>query len=455
MKFDKWQQEVINHKGSVTIRKGRQVGGSTAIGHRSSKLMLDYPGSNSLMIAPAQRQSSELFAKTLSWLMIEHERLLEAAGGYKEDNEVSARRNMELRRLFEAKHGVFAELPTKTIVKLKNGSKCSSLPAGKTGVYLRSFALDFLYVDEAAYVPDVVYVALKPMLLVSKKKTGLGWEVFLSTPFGKGGFFYDSFTDDDYLQFHISSEDCKRIDKADLRKEEKKITKMQYAQEYLGEFIDEFQQYFPTALIKKCMTFRRWNFKEHYNKGLRYYYGHDYAGPGKDENASVVAEMNGKKLKIVEPKLDDEPNTTIVNRKIVARDAMFKFRKLFVDSGGFGCGPTDELTNLLGRRVVGLNNAKKSVGVSDWKFGMKLNVENKIKSKILKEDLYSNARSMMERGDVEIIDDLMLLRSLKSMTFEYTADKNLKISGRCSHLAEAFVRVCWCVKEKGLNIYVY
>ena len=88
MEWDEWQKELIDYQGSLTIRKGRQVGGSTAIGKRSAKLMLEYPGTNSLMIAPAQRKSSELFTKTLSWLMMEHEKAIDASGGYKEDPEV-------------------------------------------------------------------------------------------------------------------------------------------------------------------------------------------------------------------------------------------------------------------------------------------------------------------------------------------------------------------------------
>ncbi len=235
MQFDKWQQEIIDHEGNVTLRSGRQVGKSTTVGKRCATLMLKYPGTNSLIIAPAQRQSSELFIKTMSWLMIEHDRLIQAAGGYKDDQDVSGRRNLELRRAFDQEHGIFAENPTKSMAKLKNGSICYSLPAGKTGVYLRSFTIDFLYIDEAAYVPDPVYNSLKPMLAVPKKK-GLGWECFLSTPFGKGGFFYDSFTDEDFLQFHISSEDCERIPKSHLIKEKKRVSRIEYAQEYLGDW---------------------------------------------------------------------------------------------------------------------------------------------------------------------------------------------------------------------------
>ena len=320
-----------------------------------------------------------------------------------------------------------------------------SLPAGKTGIYLRSFALDFFYEDESAYVPDMCHNAITPMLWVSKKKRGLGWKVLLSTPCGKGGHFYNSFDDDDFLTFHISSEDCSRIDKKDLSKWKKDKTAIEYAQDVQGEFIDEFQQYFPTTLLKECMTFMRWDFKKEYKKMLKYYIGVDYAGPGKDSNAFVTAEMQtNSNLKIILTEEDDEPNTVITNRKIQHKDKKYNFRKLFVDSGGFGCGPTDHLISLLGRRVVGLNNSKKTI-----------DKETERTSKILKEDLYSNAKALMEQGKIQIIDDPKLFRSLKSMTFEYTEDKNIKIKGRNSHLAEAFVRVCWAVKEKGLNIFIY
>ncbi len=220
---------------------------------------------------------------------------------------------------------------------------------------------------------------------------------------------------------------------------------MEYAQEYLGEFIDEYQQYFPTKLIKDCMTFIRWDFEEDYKKSLKYFLGHDYAGPGKDDNASVIAEMQkNKHIKIIEPELDEQPNTTIVNRKIVIKDKKFDFNRILVDSGGFGCGPTDELISLLGRKVIGINNSKKT-----------FDHEKERTNKILKEDLYSNAKSMMERHDVEIIDSMKILRSLKGIRFEYTDSKAFRIYGKGSHLAEAFVRACWSVKESGHEIYIY
>jgi len=443
MEFDPWQQEIIDHEGSLTLVSGRQVGKSTTVGRRRAKLMLEYPGSISLIIAPAQRQSSQLFIKTMSWLQIEHTKAIEAAGGFKPDPQVSQRRNMELRRLFEHKHGIFAEQPTKTLVTLKTGSMCWSLPAGKTGTYLRTFALDFLDVDEAAYVPEPVYTAIKPMLAVAAKK-GLGWETFLSTPFGTGGFFHDACESEDYKHFYKSSEDCDRIPKEFLLKERKRLSKREYAQEWQGKFVDEFHQLFPTALVKKRMTFMRWSHAEDYKHGKKYYLGVDLAGPGKDENAFVIAEMDGKKVKIVKAEVDEEKNTLKTRYKIERFDKGFHFAKIFIDSGGFGYGITEEVKRTLGKmRVVGLDNSKKTID------------KDGRKGKILKEDLYSNASSLMEQENkIDIINSERLLRSLKSMTFEYTEHKNLKIFGKYSHLSEAFVRACWCVKERGLDIYI-
>jgi len=97
------------------------------------------------------------------------------------------------------------------------------------------------------------------------------------------------------------------------------------------------------------------------------------------------------------------------------------------------------------RRVIGLDNSSKGIQVEG---------EEK-RVKILKEDLYSFTLMLMETGKLELISNLDLLRSLKSITFEYTSDKKIKIFGNYSHLCEALVRACWCLKEKGLNLYVY
>ena len=307
--------------------------------------------------------------------------------------------------------------------------------------------IDLLIADEAAFIPEEVWVAVKPMVAVSKMTRGLGWILLLSTPYGKGGYFYDCCGDVDFRQWHINSELCPRIPRDFLKKERDRMSKAEYAQEYLGEFVDEFNQFFSTKLIKSCMNFTEWNRKEEYNSNAAYYLGIDPARYGQDEAAFVSGELFKKKFKIVHceevkvvagkslPKLRDF--------SIILHD-QFNYKRIFNDDTGIGGGLTDILQEALGKsRVVALNNASKRV----------FDQNGEKRKGILKEDLYSNALRMMEKGEITIIDNLRLLRSLKCIQFEYTKDRNLRIHGKYTHLAEAFVRCCWAMQAKGLRLF--
>lgn len=416
--WDKWQKDVLEHEGNITIRAGRQVGKSEVISAKSCKFALENPDTVTLIIAASQRQSSLLFEKV--------------------------RGNFDRKEDLEGSN-LYAEPPTLTRIILKNGSKIYSLPAGRTGYFIRGFTIDLLIADEAAYIPEQVWNAVIPMIAVSRKARGKGWIILLSTPFGKGGYFYNSFTDPDFRQFHVSSEKCIRIPSDFLKKERQRLTKAEYMQEYLGEFTDEWNQFFQTKLIKKCMTFMEWSLTKDRNPTARYYLGVDIARYGGDENAFVVCELSGTNLKIVKVFTTQRVSTTDTIGRIIKIDSIYKFNKIFVDSTGVGGAVLDVLIEKLGRRVMGLENATKRVQVQG---------EEK-KRGILKQDLYSNALMLMETGKLQLINHLGLLKSLKSITYEYTKSANLKIFGDYSHITEAMVRACWCLKERGLNIYIY
>jgi hypothetical protein len=420
-KWDKWQEDVLAYNGNITLRSGRQVGKSEVISHKATKFALENPGTTTLIIAASQRQSSLLFEKV--------------------------RANFDMKEANGEK--LYKENPTLTRIMLNNGSRIYSLPAGRTGYFIRGFTIDLLIADEAAYIPETVWLAVTPMLAVSQKLRKFGWTILLSTPFGKGGYYYNSFTDPDFKAFHISSEDCSRIPKDFLKKEKARMTKAEYRQEYLGEFTDEWNQFFSTDLIKKSMTFISWEKDKDYNVNARYYLGVDIARYGGDENAFVICEMDKDKLKIVKCQTTSRVSTTDTIGRIEHFDTIWNFSKIFIDDAGVGGSVTDILINKLGRKVMGINNASKRIQVQG---------EEK-KRGILMEDLYSNALMLMETGKLELISDLSLLRSLKSITYEYgdmqSGYKNVKIYGDYAHLAEAMVRATWCLKERGLNIYVY
>jgi hypothetical protein len=415
-KFDPWQETVLAREGHITIRSGRQVGKSTVIACKAARFARDHPGTVTLVIAASQRQSSLIFDKIKS----------------------------EIEQSIQTGEVEYLEEPTLTRVMLKNGSKIYSLPAGRTGYFIRGFTIDLLICDEAAYIPEEVWRAVIPMVAVSQQERGFGWIILLSTPFGKGGYFYSSFQDPDFQQFHISSENCPRIPKAFLLKEKSRMSKAEYAQEYQGEFIDDFNQFFSTTLIKECMSFMEWNFERDFDpQNKRYYLGVDIARYGGDENAFAVAEMSkDNTIRIIKVLTTVRMSITDTIGRVLKLEEKFKFARIFVDDAGVGGGAMDLLLEKLGRKVVGLNNAKRSIDKNDTK------------RSILKEDLYSNALVLMESHKVQLINDLSFLKSLKSIMFEYTAEKNVRLFGDYSHLTEAYVRACWCIKDKGLRPYI-
>lgn len=413
-KWDPWQKQVLEHNGNITIRAGRQVGKSEVISEKALSFAKENPGTTTLIIAASQRQSGLLFEK--------------------------------VRGRADAEGQEYGEKPTLTRLVLDNGSRIYSLPAGRTAYSIRGYTIDLLIADEAAYIPETVWLAVTPMLAVSKTTKGFGWIITISTPFGKGGYFFNTFTDPDFLAIHVSSEDCKRIDPRFLRKEKLRMTKAQYRQEYQGEFCDEWNQFFPTDLLKRQMTLIEWSLDEKVD-GSRFYLGVDIARYGGDENAFVVCEMMAKKLKIVKCFTTERVSTVDTIGRIIDLDREFGFKKIFVDDAGVGGGVTDILVDRLGRRVLGLNNASKRIQVQG---------EEKKKG-ILKEDLYSNTLMLLETGLLELISDLGLLRSMKSITYEYGESRNnvnVKIFGDYSHLTEALVRACWCTKERGLDLFI-
>jgi len=63
---------------------------------------------------------------------------------------------------------------------------------------------------------------------------------------------------------------------------------------------------------------------------------------------------------------------------------------------------------------------------------------------------------LMEQGLLKMPDDDELRRSLVSIQFEIDpVTKKLKIFGKYSHITEGLIRAAWCIKAKGLNLWVY
>ena len=117
---------------------------------------------------------------------------------------------------------------------------------------LRGEGLDFLVMDEAAFIkPDVWQEVLRPTLTERK-----GSALFISTPMGMNNWFYDLWetagSSPNWDRFQYSTYDNPAIDPDEIDSAKTEVGSIVFAQEYLAEFVDagqgmlkpEWMQYF-------------------------------------------------------------------------------------------------------------------------------------------------------------------------------------------------------------------
>src|ERR671917_48173 len=145
---DAWQEDLLRSTSDrVLLNCCRQSGKSTMSGVIALHRALYHPGSLILCLAPALRQSQELFGKV--------------AGFYR-----------------DLGRPVSPLGERKLSLELENGSRIVTLPGSEKTV--RGFSgAGLLLVDEAARVDDQLYFAIRPMLAASG-----GALMMLSTPHG-------------------------------------------------------------------------------------------------------------------------------------------------------------------------------------------------------------------------------------------------------------------------------
>lgn len=207
---DAWQADLLQSDWQKALLLcSRQAGKSTVTGALASHTAIYQPGSLTLLLSAAQRQSGELFRKVKSFYLSVPDR-------------VPLKQESALQ------------------MELVNGSRVVALP-GKEETIRGYSGVDLLVVDEAARVKDALYYSVRPMLAVSG-----GRLIALSTPFGKRGFFFQEWEDggDDWHRTLITALDVPRISQAFLDEERRKLGAWWFEQEYLCVFQDAVDHVF-------------------------------------------------------------------------------------------------------------------------------------------------------------------------------------------------------------------
>jgi Helicase len=197
---DPWQAEVLEGDyPRLLLNCSRQAGKSTTVALLALAEAIFVPHTLALLLSRSHRQSKELFRMVTGFF----------------------------RRL----DSPMVERQTLEELQLANHSRIVSLPCKEETI--RGYPnVTLMIIDEAARVPDELYQAVSPMLAVSA-----GRMICLSTPHGKRGFFYESWSKgSDWHRIEVPAERIKRIKREVVERQRVDMGESWYRQEYCCSF---------------------------------------------------------------------------------------------------------------------------------------------------------------------------------------------------------------------------
>lgn len=344
---------------------GRRVGKSRTASWLALWKAVTYEGAEVLLTAKAQRQSMELF------------------------NQIQ--KEIRTSDIHEDEWGIVRE--TRTEINFDNGSRILALPVGRDGSNIRGYGgrNNMIIVDEAAFIPDSVFQeVLSPMMAV-----GNGEFILLSTPFGKKGFLYERFNDDDWYTMQVPTSANPLIDDNFIDEQSKNLTNTQFKQEILGQFVESVDSFFTREELMNCAE------ESVDQESDLTFLGVDLASSGQDESVYVCIDDEGNVFNIEHT--SDKPMTDAMGR-IRELDSFYDFNKIVIDSTSLGQGVVDQVTESLGNKVEGFKFTNEK-----------------------KQSLYNTLKNELQQGE---------------LSFEYVPGKNDKAGNKmvnqCLELEKSF-----------------
>ena len=198
---DPWQRDVLtSYDPRILILCSRQAGKSSVASILALHEVLSVPDSLVLILAPSERQARETFQKVI--------------GLYR-------------------KLGLYPGSDRKLGLELPNGSRIEALPA--SGDTIRGYSnVSLLLCDEAARIPDELFVAVRPMLAVSG-----GRMIWLTTPYTRSGAFFNEWVGENpWMRIEVPATQIPCISEEFLEEERRSMPEREYMREYMTSFID-------------------------------------------------------------------------------------------------------------------------------------------------------------------------------------------------------------------------
>jgi terminase large subunit-like protein len=226
---DPWQERVLLSQAETALRKlvlccSRQAGKSTVVAILVLWFALfAHPGYTVLILAPAQRQSAEMFATI-----------------------------MKFYRRFSSSADDDPEAESKLSVTFANGSRILALPGNSDGDTIRCYTADLIVCDEAARIPLETIASVRPMLATKKD----GRLVILSSARWASGWYHDIMEGDDpsWQREKITALSCPRISAEFLESELREMGQVVFDMEYMCKFRDPAASLFGAEVLEAALS---------------------------------------------------------------------------------------------------------------------------------------------------------------------------------------------------------
>ena len=409
-------------KKRIAVCAGRQVGKTLISASKALWFALSNPKTITIIVSKTRRQSIHMFDKVSS--CVEGCDVLKACVVRK----------------------------TRTLIQFSNGSEIHALPCGPNGDTIRSKTAHLLIVDEANFVPEnVITEVAMPMLATTE-----GTLILVSSPTNKNHYFYRALNSPEWSKYHFKTSDNPTVTQEYLDEMEA-IGETGFRREYLGEFVDEENSYFPSqplaANTHVCTLGGNCNFcKINRAEALpvdgTLYAGYDPGGLSDPAALVIVQRMVNEQAKVTyrvvfsnayriskEEKEIAKKNGTLgdvytrfTNKVADTYKQRMRFRKILVDSTSLGSPIVSHLQEL-GLPADGLNLTVKT-----------------------KEEIFLHLKIAMEERRVEIPSDGELLAHLNCIIFERNRTGDYLFShlrGTHDDLAYALALAVWSAKSGG------
>lgn len=263
----------------------------------------------------------------------------------------------------------------------------------------RGMSPSCVIVDEAAYSKDAVYTEEIEEFFITHPEYEY---ILISTPAGKSGYFYNAVegtNSDDWFSPHWPTRISPYAQQDFIEKKRGQLDTQTFRQEYLGEFVETEDAYFPYELVKSCIAAE----PPSRTPGADVFLGVDVARSGSDRTVYTPIDTEKTVFEIAAEETSTMPS--IVGR-IKALDEQYGFSGILIDENAVGGGVVDFANEApeIGRKTVPVTFTTKS-----------------------KQTMYRGLKKAFEAGSIRVPKHDRLIHELTSLRYDFTVHGKLRV----------------------------